>query len=405
MDITLRRFVINSLTKESILFNFDQPVIRENTHSVKFDGRQQYFGTTDVSPLWVADMDFAVPECVTRALQERVNHPVFGYTIYPDSIYQAIIDWFQRRHQWAIERDWIVFAPGVVPSLFAAAKAFAQEGEGVIVQSPVYFPFFSAVTTNSRRLINNPLRENNGRYEIDFEHLEVCAQQGAKLLMLCTPHNPVGRVWDEAELQQLLQISRRYDLTILSDDIHCDLIYSGVKHTMLGRLALPGDKIITTIAPNKSFNIPGLGLSALIIPNVTERNAMKQQFESLHLGNYNPLSIAAFEAAYRGGDQWLDALMRYLEATRDFAADFIAREIPQIKLIKPEATYLLWLDCRDLGMSDTELRDFFIKKCQIGMNPGTVFGEGGSGFMRMNIGTRRAVIVDALQRIKIALGD
>ncbi len=386
-------------------FNFDQPVIRENTHSVKFDGRQQYFGTTDVSPLWVADMDFAVPECVTRALQERVNHPVFGYTIYPDSIYQAIIDWFQRRHQWAIERDWIVFAPGVVPSLFAAAKAFAQEGEGVIVQSPVYFPFFSAVTTNNRKLINNPLRANNGRYEIDFEHLEVCAQQGAKLLMLCTPHNPVGRVWDEAELQQLLQISRRYDLTILSDDIHCDLIYSGVKHTMLGRLALPGDKIITTIAPNKSFNIPGLGLSALIIPNVTERNAMKQQFESLHLGNYNPLSIAAFEAAYRGGDQWLDALMRYLEATRDFAADFIAREIPQIKLIKPEATYLLWLDCRGLGMSDTELRDFFIKKCQIGMNPGTVFGEGGSGFMRMNIGTRRAVIVDALQRIKRALGD
>ena len=386
-------------------FNFDQPINRENTHSVKFDGRQQYFGITDVSPLWVADMDFAVPECVTRALQERINHPVFGYTIYPDSIYQAIIDWFQRRHQWAIERDWIVFAPGVVPSLFVAAKAFAQEGEGVIVQSPVYFPFFSAVTTNNRKLINNPLRENNGRYEIDFEHLEVCAQQGAKLLMLCTPHNPVGRVWDEAELQQLLQISRRYDLTILSDDIHCDLIYSGAKHTMLGRLAQSGDKIITTIAPNKSFNIPGLGLSALIIPNVAERNAMKQQFESLHLGNYNPLSIAAFEAAYRGGDQWLDALMDYLEGTRDFAADFIAREIPQIKLIKPEATYLLWLDCRDLGMSDTKLRDFFIKKCQIGMNPGTVFGDGGSGFMRMNIGTRRAVIVDALQRIKTALND
>jgi cystathionine beta-lyase len=176
-------------------FNFDQEIQRENTNSVKFDGRQQYFGTTDVSPLLVADMDFAVPECVTRALQERINHPVFGYTIYPDSIYQVIIDWFQRRHQWTIERDWIVFAPGVVPSLFAAAKTFAQEGEGVIVQSPVYFPFFSAVTTNNRKLINNPLREINGRYEIDFEHLEICAQQGAKLLMLCTPHNPVGRVW------------------------------------------------------------------------------------------------------------------------------------------------------------------------------------------------------------------
>lgn len=381
-------------------FNFDDEIQRENTGSVKFDGRKQYFGTADVSPLWVADMDFAVPDCVTRALQARINHPVFGYTLYPDSIYQSVIDWFQRRHQWTIEREWIVFAPGVVPSLFAAAKAFAKEGEGVIVQSPVYFPFFSAVTTNNRKLINNPLREINGRYEIDFEHLEVCAQQGAKLLMLCTPHNPVGRVWSEAELQQVLDISRRYDLTILSDDIHCDLVYSGVKHTMLGRLAQPGDKIITTVAPNKSFNIPGLGLSALVIPNVAERNAMKHMFESLHVGNYNPLSIAAFEAAYREGDLWLDALMQYLEGTRDFAADFIAREIPQIKLIKPEATYLLWLDCRGLGMSDAQLRDFFVRSCKVGMNPGTVFGEGGSGFMRMNIGTRLAVVVQALKLIQ-----
>lgn len=381
-------------------FNFDQEIQRENTHSVKFDGRKQYFGTADVSPLWVADMDFAVPECVTRALQERINHPVFGYSFYPDSIYQSIIDWFQRRHQWAIKREWIMFAPGVVPSLFAAAKAFAKEGEGVIVQPPVYFPFFSAVTTNNRKLINNPLREVNGRYEIDFEHLEICAQQGARLLILCTPHNPVGRVWSEAELQQVLELSRRYDLTILSDDIHCDLVYSGVKHTMLGRLAQPGDKIITTIAPNKSFNIPGLGLSALVIPNAAERNAMQHEFETLHVGNYNPLSIAAFEAAYREGDQWLDALMTYLEATRDFAADFIAREIPQIKLIKPEATYLLWLDCRGLGMSDAQLRDFFVRSCKVGMNPGTVFGEGGSGFMRMNIGTTKVHIEEALIAIK-----
>jgi cystathionine beta-lyase len=383
-----------------MIFNFDQEIQRENTQSVKFDGRQHYFGTTDVSPLWVADMDFAVPECVTRALQERIKHPVFGYTLYPDSLYQSVIDWFARRHQWKIEREWIVFAPGVVPSLFAAVTAFAKEGEGVIVQSPVYFPFFSAVTTNNRQLINNPLREINGRYEIDFEHLEICAQQNAKLLMLCAPHNPVGRVWTETELQQVLEISRRYDLTILSDDIHCDLIYSGVKHTMLGRLAQPGDKIITTIAPNKSFNIPGLGLSALVIPNEAERNAMKQVFESLHVGNYNPLSIVAFDAAYREGDHWLDALMRYLEDTRDFAADFIAREIPQIKLIKPEATYLLWLDCRDLAMSDAQLRDFFVRECKVGMNPGTVFGEGGSGFMRMNIGTTKAKILTALQAVK-----
>lgn len=381
-------------------FNFDQEIQREHTGSVKFDGRQQYFGTKDVSPLWVADMDFAVPECVTYALQQRIAHPVFGYTLYSESLYQSIIEWFQRRHQWTIDREWILFAPGVVPSLFAAVQAFAQEGDGVIVQSPVYFPFFSAVTTNHRKLINNPLRDVNGRYEIDFEHLEYCAQQGARLMLLCTPHNPVGRVWSEADLQQVLDISRRYDVTILSDDIHCDLIYPGTQHTMLGRLAQPGDKIITAIAPNKTFNIPGLGLSALIIPDAQQRKAMRNVFESLHASNTNPLSMAAFEAAYRSGDQWLDALLGYLQATRDFAVDFIRQKMPDIKVNQPEATYLLWLNCRGLSLNDVELRDFFIEQCRIGMNPGSVFGEGGSGFMRMNIGTRRALIVEALESIR-----
>lgn len=380
-------------------FDFDTPIIRENTNAVKFDGRQYYFGTTDVTPLWVADMDFAVPECVTHALQERIKHPVFGYTLYPESLYQSIINWFERRHQWKIERDWILMAPGVVPSLFAAVQAFASEGEGVIVQPPVYFPFFSAVTTNNRKLVLNPLRAVNNRYEIDFEHLEGCAQQGAKLLILCTPHNPVGRVWSEQELQKILRIARKYNLTILSDDIHADLTYSESAHIMLGRLAQQGDKIITTIAPNKTFNIPGLGLSALVIPDAGQRSAMKQVFETLHVGNTNPLSIAAFEAAYRDGDVWLDELLEYLEGTRDFVANFLEKNIPQIKLIKPEATYLLWLDCRDLGMNDAQLRDFFIKQCKVGMNPGTVFGAGGSGFMRMNIGASRHIIKECLARI------
>lgn len=381
-------------------FDFDTPIPREGTGAVKFDGRQQYFGAADVAPLWVADMDFAVPECVTRALRERVEHPVFGYTLYPESLYQAIIDWFARRHNWTIEREWILMVPGVVPSLFAAVQAFTKAGEGVIVQPPVYFPFFSAVTTNHRKLLLNPLREVNGRYEMDFDHLEVCAQQGARLLMLCTPHNPVGRVWTEEELQRVLQIARKYDLTILSDDIHADLTYSGAVHTMLGRLAEPGDKIVTAIAPNKTFNIPGLGLSALIIPNVAQRKAIKQTFELLHVGNTNPLSMVAFEAAYREGDAWLDALMQYLEATRDFVADYLQKNIPTIKLSKPEATYLLWLDCRELGMSDLQLKNFFVVQCKLGMNPGIVFGENGSGFMRMNIGTDRLRIETALKTIQ-----
>lgn len=381
-------------------FDFDKPVNREKTNSVKFDGRQQYFGRADVTPLWVADMDFEVPECVRNALQQRLDHPVFGYSLYPDSLYQATIDWFARRHHWHIEREWILMAPGVVPSLFAAVQAFVKEGEGVIVQSPVYFPVFSAVTTNHRKLVNNPLKVVDGRYEIDFDHLEQSAQAGARLLMLCTPHNPVGRVWTLDELNRVLEIARRYDLTILSDDIHCDLIYPGHTHTMLGRLAQPGDKIITAIAPNKTFNIPGLGLSALIIPDKTQRDAMKRVFESLHVSNTNPFSIVAYEAAYSGGDEWLDALMNYLMITRDAAADFIHQHIPQIRLTKPEATYLLWLDCRDLGLSDSALRDFFIQDCGLGLSPGAVFGEGGSGFMRMNIGTQRNTVMNALAQLQ-----
>jgi cysteine-S-conjugate beta-lyase len=379
--------------------DFDKPIHCEGTNSVKFDGRQHYFGTTDVTPLWVADMDFAAPDCVQQALQERIQHPVFGYTFYPESLYQSIIDWFQRQHNWHIDRSWILMAPGVVPSLFAAVQAVTKTDDAVIVQPPVYFPFFTSVTTNNKKLLLNPLRETQGRYSIDFEHLEHCAKQGATLLMFCTPHNPVGRVWTEAELQEVLRIARAYDMTIVSDDIHADLTYSGIKHTMLGRLAQPGDKIITTVAPNKTFNIPGLGLSAIIVPDAEQRKKINDVFESLHVRNTNPLSIIAFEAAYRGGDLWLKALMQYLETTRDFVANYIAQHLPKIKLVKPEATYLLWLDCRELGMSDTQLRDFFIKQCKLGLSPGTAFGEAGSGFMRMNIGTRRAVIEEALQSI------
>lgn len=385
-------------------FDFDLPINREGTNSVKFDGRSHYFGTTEVTPLWVADMDFAVPECVTQALHQRLDHPVFGYSLYPESLYQATIDWFARRHQWSIEREWILMAPGMVPSLFAAVQAFAKEGEGVIVQSPVYFPFFSAVTTNRRRLINNPLRESARGYEIDFDHLKKCAQQGARVLMLCTPHNPVGRVWTVVELERMLEIARQFNLTIISDDIHCDLVYPGHTHTMLGRLAQPGDKIITTVSPNKTFNIAGLGLSALVIPDKSQREAMKHMFETLHMGNNNPFSICAYEAAYTGGDAWLESLMVYLDKTRNFAADFIAREMTGIKMHKPEATFLLWLDCRGLGMDDKSLRDFFIHQCGLGLSPGSVFGEGGSGFMRMNIGTRLVNIQMALEKLARQLG-
>jgi cystathionine beta-lyase len=393
-----------------MIFNFDQTIDRQGSNSVKFDGRQHYFGTDDVTPMWVADMDFSVPECVTRALADRAAHPVFGYTLYPESLYLSLINWFQRRHQWTIEREWILMAPGVVPSLYACCTAFASEGEGVIVQPPVYFPFFSAVKDTHRKLILNPLREINGRYEIDFVQLEQLAPQ-AKLIMLCTPHNPVGRVWSCAELLQLLRIARAHNLIILSDDIHADLICPGIMHTMLATLGNSDNEfkdfiytnVITAVAPSKTFNIPGLGLSSLIVPNPDHRRALEAAFGLLHISNNNPFSIAAFEAAYNGGDIWLDELLIYLKKNADFVRDFLNDNIPQIRSIEPEGTYLLWLDCTALGLDDEALRKFFIERCKLGLSPGIVFGEGGSGFMRMNIGTPLENIQRALEAIKNAL--
>ncbi|MDP3087912.1 MAG: PatB family C-S lyase [Methylotenera sp.] len=386
-----------------MIFDFDKVIARAGTASVKYDGRQECFGSKDILPLWVADMDFAVPEALTKALAKRVSHPIYGYTFYPESMINVLIDWLQRRHGWAVQRDWIIMAPGVVTSLFASVMAFAEQGEAVIVQPPVYAPFFSSVTTNQRRLIENQLLLKDGAYYIDFEHLERCAAEGAKMLLFCSPHNPVGRVWNKAELEQLLAISRRYDITILSDEIHADLIYPDEKHITLSMLANDNDKIITAVAPSKTFNIPGLGLSALIVPNPEQRAKLKKVFESLHLSNTNPFSIAAFEAAYRDGEAWLDELRIYLRNNRDFVSDYLKQNLPTIRLIQPQGTYLLWLDCRALDMTDLQLEEFFVQEAKVGLNTGKSFGEGGSGFMRLNIASPRSVIAEALTRITSAL--
>lgn len=383
--------------------DFDKLIAREGTASVKQDGRADYFGTADIMPLWVADMDIAAPEAITNALIKRAQHPIYGYTFYPESLYEALITWLKKRHGWAVERDWIMMAPGVVTSLFASVMACTEQGDGVIVQPPIYSPFFSAVSTNQRHLIENPLVLKDGVYYIDFEHLERCAADGAKMLLFCSPHNPVGRVWNKSELVQLLEITRRYDMIILSDEIHGDLIYPDEKHITLAMLANESDKIITTIAPSKTFNIPGLGLSALIVPNSQQRANLKKVFDSLHLSNTNPFSIVAFEAAYRGGEAWLEALLIYLLDNRDFVSDYLKKNIPSISLIQPQGTYLLWLDCRSLAMTDAQLEVFFVQKAKVGMNAGKTFGEGGSGFMRLNIASPRSVIYDALTRITKAL--
>jgi cystathionine beta-lyase len=390
--------------------DFDCEIDRTGTASLKYDGRQNMFGAEEVIPLWVADMDFAAPPAVTLALSERAAHPVYGYTVFPESFYEALEDWLRGRHRWQIQREWIMVCPGVVPSLYAAVTAFADPGASVIVQPPVYFPFFSAVTSTGRELVQNPLCLQKGRYEIDYDHLERCAE-GARLLLLCSPHNPVGRVWSEDELECILHIAEKHDLVIFSDEIHADLVYPEKRHTVLSALAQASAKnntgVLTAVAPSKTFNIPGLNLSVLVVPDPEHRKKLSQTFDTMHVSASNPFSIVAFEAAYRGGRVWLDELLVYLQKTRDFVGEFLAAHVPEIRLIQPEGTYLLWLDCRALmtalGFNDVQLRHFFVHKAGVGMSPGTLFGAAGSGFMRMNIGAPHPTIKAALENIAKAI--
>ena len=389
--------------------DFNRDINRSSTASLKYDGRQSMFGTAEVIPLWVADMDFAAPPAVTQALAKRAMHPVYGYTVYPDSLYESLIDWLRRRHGWDVRREWIMMCPGVVPSLYAAVMAFAEAGGTVIVQPPVYFPFFSAVTGTGRQLAYNSLRLANNRYTMDFDHLEQCAA-GARLLLLCSPHNPVGRVWSTRELKDILRIAKKHDLVIFLDEIHADLIYPGNKYHVLSMLAEASAgssvNVVTAVAPSKTFNIPGLNLSALIVPDPESRKALTQVFDTMHVSASNPFSVVAFEAAYREGGAWLDELLIYLRQTRDYVAEYLATYLPDIRLIESEGTYLLWLDCRALtarlGINDAQLRHFFVHEAGVGMSPGTLFGETGSGFMRMNIGAPRHIIQVALENIREA---
>lgn len=384
-------------------FDFDQPVDRSGTHSVKFDARTAVFGHAEVTPLWVADMDFASPPCVGDAIAARARHPLYGYTLVPDSLYQTIIDWHAERHGWHIERDWIMLTPGTLPALSIIMEALTGQAAGVVIQPPVYGPFAAITGACNRRLVANPLREDHGEYRIDLEHLERCAAEGARLLLLCNPHNPVGNVLTRSELETILEITRRHDFIVVSDDIHGDLAYGDADFVPLGALARPDDRMVSAVSPGKTFNIQGLALTALIVPDPGLREALAWVMAARRLDNFNPFSLVAAEAAWRDGGPWRDALVGYLQATRDAAVDYIRQHLAPIRVTPPQAGYLMWLDCRDLGMNNAELKRFFIEDCHLGLNPGTDFGDGGRGFMRLNFGSPRQRIMDALKAVRAAL--
>ena len=409
---------------------FAEYVERRNTNSVKWDGLKETFGREDILPLWVADSDWPVPAAVMEALKKRIEHGIFGYTVPGEKLDEVVVDWVKRRYKWEIRREWLVYTSGVVPAINTALQAFTGPGGNVVVQPPVYYPFFAAVEKSGARLVENQLLEEEGCYRIDFQDLEerlrvlagrpvapggvgdtrkeAGGRRGgesypANVLLFCSPHNPVGRVWSRVELERLAELALKYNLLIISDEIHGDLIYSENNHISLASLSEEvARKTITMIAPSKTFNLAGLTASVTIIPDRELREAFRRAMAGLVIGG-NVLGYTAMEAAYNRGEEWLEGQLCYLEENRDYAVEFINTEIPGIRVRKPEGTYLLWLDCRGLGLDDRELKRFFVEEARVALNPGISFGKGGEGFMRLNIACPRFLLEEGLGRIKRAV--
>ncbi len=378
------------------MFDFDTPLSRAGTHSVKYDLRRQRFGREDVLPLWVADMDFAAPDCVREALLARANHPVYGYTLAGEEVYAAIMDWQWRRHGWRVEREWITLLPGVVPGLALAVQAYTRPGESVVVQPPVYYPFYDVVERNGRRLRRNPLIWADGRHAMDLDQLADALTPDARLLLLSSPHNPGGRVWTRAELEGLGEACLRRGIIVIADEIHADIVYPGARHLPLAGLSPELAACTVTLnSPGKSFNIPGLGIAYAITPGAGLRRRLQDTARALHLEGANLMGLAALEAAYTRGGDWLAALLDYLGGNLDLAREGLARHLPDVSCTSPEATYLLWPDCRGLGLDDEALRQGFVD-AGLGLSPGVQFGREGSGFMRMNVALPRARLREAL---------
>ncbi|MGM9955369.1 MAG: MalY/PatB family protein [Peribacillus sp.] len=384
---------------------FDEHISREHTGSVKWDkmALTSLYGREDVLPMWVADMDFPSPEPIQKALIERANHPVFGYTVPSESVYGEIQKWVKDRHQWSITKDMITFSSGVVSAIGSTIQAFTEPGDKILVQSPVYTPFFDMIKNNGREVVNSPLLLEANRFAIDFEDLEEKLKTGVKLFLLCSPHNPGGRIWTKEELLRIGELCLAHHVTIVSDEIHADLFHSTAMHHPIASLADKlADITVTLMAPSKTFNIAGLQASFLITSNkelqVKLQNAQtRQAFHGLNI-----FALTAMEAAYRDGLSWLTDLIEYIEENVKVAEAFISAEIPSLRVMHPDASYLLWIDCRELGLSDKEIQERLIHKGKIALEPGTKYGAGGEGFVRMNIGCSRSLLQDGLTRLKLA---
>jgi cystathionine beta-lyase len=390
--------------------DFDRVVERRGTSSLKWDFPERFTGlpsgeARELLPLWVADMDFPAPPPVLEALQERLDHGIFGYTLEPPSYFEAVIDWMHRRHNWEIHRSWMLPCPGVVPTVSLAVMAFTLPGERVVLQPPVYYPFRSCVESVGRHVAENPLVLQGERYRMDLEGLERLLDRRTRLVVLCSPHNPVGRVWERAELEGLVEVCRRKGTIIVSDEIHHDLVLSGHRHTPTAAVSAAAAELTVTLSSaTKSFNLPGLGGSLAIASNRELLRRLQVASHELWSSTANAFAVTAAEAAYRHGEPWLEALLRYVEGNYHFLREHLAQRLPSARVIPLEGTYLAWVDLRSLGLTDEELKERLLRKARVWLDDGSMFGTGGEGFQRVNLACPRSIFEQALERMSSALG-
>lgn len=386
-------------------YNFDEIIDRSHTGSVKQDKLKALYGDADLIPLWVADTDFRSAPAITEALQKRVEHGIFGYTVPPEDYLSSIVRWLQKRHGWAVKKEHVNFVPGVVKGIAFALDVFTEVGDHIIIQPPVYHPFRLVPTALKRNVINNPLILEDGQYRMDFDGLRhILSQHTCKMFILCNPHNPGGRVWRDVELRELAEICYENGVMVLSDEIHADMALPGFSHIPFASVSAKAEEIsLTLMAPSKSFNIAGIVSSFSVIPNKKIREQYLAYLEPRELSQGTIFAYTATTAAYEEGEEWLNQMNEYVQGNVDFVNNFLKEHIPQIKAILPEASFLVWLDCRTLNLSQPELVSLFVKKAHLALNDGTIFGQGGEGFMRLNVGTTRSVLEKALKNLKIAV--
>lgn len=381
-------------------YDFDKVIDRRGTDTVKYDLLEPLFGRKDLIPLWVADMDFEVPPVIREAIVRRAEHGIYGYTVRSSGFYASVAEWLERRHGWKVDTGKIDFSPGIVPALVLSVLGFTEPGDRIIVQSPVYFPFFSSIENQGRILVNNRLVDTGGYFTIDFDDLEQKFREGAKMMMFCSPHNPVGRAWKRDELEQLAALAVKYGVLILSDEIHSDLLLYGNRHIPLASL---GEEIaaqtITCIAPSKTFNLAGLHTSVIIAENPVLKKKYVKILDHIHVGGGNLFGFIALEAAYREGEEWLGQLLSYLEGNFTLLRDTLQERAPGIRVSALEATYLSWLNFEKYGMSDRELMKLMVEQAKLAFVDGPRFGAGGEQYLRMNIALPRSLMMESVERI------